>query len=207
MAESWSRQKLREPRHVSELALPVAVGWRCARLGAALGRSHEAAQLPPDRPDGRGTLNSVAALTQAEGGCVEHPEFVVYSSSSTCRWPRRRGNCCQPRVEATPQRSRGCWRRGPASMSRARPAKRRCIRPHFTAMLLRLRRCWRGKGGDTSKATAKATPLSGAARKGHAAVVARLRRVKKPPACVRNHSGGSGGACNTYRLCTRCSQP
>jgi hypothetical protein len=31
--------------------------------------------------------------------------------------------------------------------------------------------------------------------------------VKKPPACVRNHSGGSGGACNTYRLCTRCSQP
>ena len=83
MAESWSRQKLREPRHVSELALPVAVGWRCARLGAALGRSHEAAQLPPDRPDGRGPLNSVVALTQAEGGCVEHPEFIVYKEAQT----------------------------------------------------------------------------------------------------------------------------
>ena len=101
MAESWSRQKLREPRHVSELALPVAVGWRCARLGAALGRSHETTQLPPDRPDGRGTLNSVAALTQAEGGCVEHPEFVVYKSN------RRRPRPCSSAPPRRPQAPRG----------------------------------------------------------------------------------------------------
>ena len=158
---------------------------------------HPRAVLESGPADGDGTAGSPSGASTSRAA----------GARTACRWPRRRGNCCRPRVEATPQRSRGCWRRGPASMSRARPAKRRCIRPHFTAMLLRLRRCWRGEGGDTSKATAKATPLSGAARKGHAAVVARLRRVKKPPACVRNHSGGSGGACNTYRLCTRCSQP
>jgi hypothetical protein len=38
---------------------------------------------PPDRPDGRGPLNSVVALTQAEGGCVEHPEFIVYQEAQT----------------------------------------------------------------------------------------------------------------------------
>jgi len=37
--------------------------------------------MPPERPDGRGPLNSVAALTLQQGGVVEHPEYMVYKDS------------------------------------------------------------------------------------------------------------------------------
>lgn len=35
-------------------------------------------RLPPERPDGRGPLSSVAAVTAQHGGAVEHPEYIVY---------------------------------------------------------------------------------------------------------------------------------
>ena len=35
-------------------------------------------RLPPERPDGRGPLSSVAAVTNQHGGAVEHPEYIVY---------------------------------------------------------------------------------------------------------------------------------
>ena len=56
-------------------------------MRACLGEVHETkvampeARRPPDRPDGRGPLDSVRALTVAEGGAVEHPEFIVYKDS------------------------------------------------------------------------------------------------------------------------------
>ena len=56
---------------------------------------------PPDRPDGRGALNSVVALTQAEGGCVEHPEFIVYKEAQTlpeCAPPPRPSRLREARV-------------------------------------------------------------------------------------------------------------
>ena len=39
--------------------------------------------MPPDRYDGRGPMSSVVALTIAQGGVVEHPEFVVYDKSAS----------------------------------------------------------------------------------------------------------------------------
>lgn len=36
---------------------------------------------PPERQDARGPLSSLVAVTQREGGCVEHPEFVVYKDT------------------------------------------------------------------------------------------------------------------------------
>ena len=39
--------------------------------------------MPPERSDGRGPLLSLVAVTQAEGGCVEHPEFVVYKETQS----------------------------------------------------------------------------------------------------------------------------
>ena len=69
---------------------PNAAGERCVLVvRTVLGEPHKTkvpmktAQLPPDRPDGRGPLNSVVALTEAEGGCVEHPEFIVYKEAQT----------------------------------------------------------------------------------------------------------------------------
>lgn len=35
---------------------------------------------PPERPDNRGPLNSIVAVPQVGGGCVEHPEFIVCHS-------------------------------------------------------------------------------------------------------------------------------
>lgn len=35
-------------------------------------------RLPPERPDGRGPLSSVAAVTHQHGGAVDHPEYIVY---------------------------------------------------------------------------------------------------------------------------------
>ena len=64
-------------------------GERCIMVvRAALGEPHrtrapmQQATMPPERPDGRGALSSVVALTQSTGGCVEHPEFIVYSASA-----------------------------------------------------------------------------------------------------------------------------
>ena len=39
------------------------------------------AQRPPDRADSRGSLNSVVAITQPNGGCVEYPEYIVYKEA------------------------------------------------------------------------------------------------------------------------------
>ena len=39
--------------------------------------------MPPRRSDGRGPLTSTVALTQDEGGVVEHPEYIVYGDSCT----------------------------------------------------------------------------------------------------------------------------
>ena len=43
---------------------------RCAQV--------EQWRLPPERPDGRGPLSSVVAMTHQHGGAVEHPEYIVY---------------------------------------------------------------------------------------------------------------------------------
>ena len=64
---------------------PNEHGERCALLvRACLGEPHTAktqmreALRPPERPDKRGPLSSVVAATVSQGGCVEHPEFIVY---------------------------------------------------------------------------------------------------------------------------------
>ena len=69
---------------------PSAAGERCVLVvRAALGEPHRTAvpmpkaNKPPDRSDGRGPLNSVVALTHAQGGCVEHPEYIVYKETQT----------------------------------------------------------------------------------------------------------------------------
>jgi len=55
-------------------------------MRACLGEVHEtkvpmgAATRPPERPDGKGPLDSVRALTRASGGSVDYPEFMVYKS-------------------------------------------------------------------------------------------------------------------------------
>ena len=70
---------------------PNAAGERCVLVvRAALGEAHvekletvERARevrrwlMPPQRADGRGPLSSVVAATRAQGGAVDHPEFVV----------------------------------------------------------------------------------------------------------------------------------
>ena len=67
---------------------PNAAGERCVLVvRACLGEAHLAKQampqalMPPERPDGRGPLNSVLALTHEQGGVVEHPEYMVYKDS------------------------------------------------------------------------------------------------------------------------------
>ena len=53
--------------------------------------------LPDERPDGRGALNSVVALTHSEGGAVEHREFVVYKETQALPqyavWYRHKAEC------------------------------------------------------------------------------------------------------------------
>ena len=41
----------------------------------------EDATRPPERADERGPLNSVQAVPQSAGGCVEYPEFIVYKDA------------------------------------------------------------------------------------------------------------------------------
>ena len=56
---------------------------------AILGEPHKTevsmptATRPPDRPGSTNPLNSVVAITQASGGCVEHPEYIVYKEAQT----------------------------------------------------------------------------------------------------------------------------
>ena len=55
-------------------------------MRACLGEVHEtkaamrSATRPPERPDGKGPLDSVRALTRPSGGSVDYPEFMVYKS-------------------------------------------------------------------------------------------------------------------------------
>jgi len=83
---------------------PNAAGERCVLVvRACLGEAHLAKQamqsalMPPERPDGRGPLNSVAALTHQQGGVVEHPEYMVYASSQCLPmfaiWYKHHANC------------------------------------------------------------------------------------------------------------------
>ena len=65
-------------------------GERCILLvRACLGEPQLAKQAmskarkPAERLDGRGTCDSVVALTQSQGGCVEHPEYIVYREWQT----------------------------------------------------------------------------------------------------------------------------
>lgn len=52
---------------------------------------------PPERADGRGALSSVVAVTQAHGGAVDHPEFIVYEKNQTLAqfaiWYRHSRDC------------------------------------------------------------------------------------------------------------------
>ena len=41
------------------------------------------ARKPAERADDRGVCDSVVALTQSQGGCVEHPEYIVYNAWQT----------------------------------------------------------------------------------------------------------------------------
>ena len=83
---------------------PNAAGERCVLVvRACLGEAHLAKQampqalMPPERPDGRGPLNSVLALTHVQGGVVEHPEYMVYKDSQCLPmfaiWYKHRSPC------------------------------------------------------------------------------------------------------------------
>ena len=83
---------------------PNAAGERCVLVvRVCLGEAHLAKQampqalMPPERPDGRGPLNSVLALTHVQGGVVEHPEYMVYKDSQCLPmfaiWYKHRSAC------------------------------------------------------------------------------------------------------------------
>ena len=83
---------------------PNDEGERCvlvvrACLGEAFKATDQMSNLtrPPERPDGRGPLNSVVALTTAEGGCVEYREAIVFERSAALPqfaiWYKHRWNC------------------------------------------------------------------------------------------------------------------
>jgi hypothetical protein len=83
---------------------PNAEGLRCILLvRACLGEAHISVQAmqrdrhAPERPDGRGPLNSVVAATHEHGGVVEHPEFIMYSGRQTLPeyaiWYRHGSGC------------------------------------------------------------------------------------------------------------------
>ena len=67
---------------------PNAAGERCILITrVCLGEASIAttpcpqATRPPERVDRRGPLNSIVAATQSGGGCVEHPEFIVFKEA------------------------------------------------------------------------------------------------------------------------------
>ena len=53
----------------------------CLGEGSIASRPCREAIRPPEREDGRGPLNSTVAATTREGGCVEHPEFIVFKEA------------------------------------------------------------------------------------------------------------------------------
>ena len=67
---------------------PNAAGERCILITrVCLGEASIATtpcqdiNRPPERPDARGPFNSIVAATQRDGGCVEHPEFIVFKEA------------------------------------------------------------------------------------------------------------------------------
>jgi len=83
---------------------PNPAGERCILVvRACLGEAYLCSEpmrrslRPPERPDGRGALSSVIALTTTGGGCVEHPEYIVYKESQTlveyAIWYKHRPSC------------------------------------------------------------------------------------------------------------------
>ena len=72
-------------------AAPNAAGERCILVvRTCLGepyrvKKHDQSMrnwsMPPKRPDGKGSLSSVVALTLAEGGAVHNREYVVYKDT------------------------------------------------------------------------------------------------------------------------------
>ena len=64
------RACLGEPHYVSrpyDLVQNPPINWR----------------MPPERPDRRGPLSSVVGVTTANGGQLDHPEFIVYDKRQT----------------------------------------------------------------------------------------------------------------------------
>ena len=83
---------------------PNAEGERCILITrVCLGEASIAtrpcreATRPPEREDGRGPLNSIVAATTREGGCVEHPEFIVFKEAQALPeyavWYRHEAGC------------------------------------------------------------------------------------------------------------------
>ena len=84
---------------------PNENGERCILcVRTCLGEAYKATArdetmtIPPERDDGRGPLNSVVALRRgAEGGAVEHREFIVYKEAQLLPqyavWYRHRSTC------------------------------------------------------------------------------------------------------------------
>ena len=83
---------------------PNAAGERCILIcrvclgeGSLTKESCPSVTRPPERPDGRGPLNSIVAVTQSNGGCVEHPEFIVFKEAQALPefaiWYKHRAGC------------------------------------------------------------------------------------------------------------------
>lgn len=99
---------------------PNAAGERCVLVvRACLGEAHyekTGAALnwlkPPERPDGRGPLSSLVAVTRDRGGCVEHPEYIVYKETQTL-----------PQFTIWYKHAESCHWCAPACLLRARPRR------------------------------------------------------------------------------------
>jgi len=59
----------------------VLVVRTCLGEAYAARQRHRDYLMPPERPDGKGALNSVVALTKNQGGVVEHSEYIIYQSA------------------------------------------------------------------------------------------------------------------------------
>jgi hypothetical protein len=71
----------------------------CLGEGSIASRPCWEAIRPPEREDGRGPLNSTVAATTREGGCVEHPEFIVFKEAQALPeyavWYRHGAGCAR----------------------------------------------------------------------------------------------------------------
>ena len=86
---------------------PNSDGERCLLVvRACLGEPHKASAAdpslvkPPDRDDdhgNKGALNCVVGLTQAQGGVLQHPEYIVYTGAQTLPeyavWYKHKDTC------------------------------------------------------------------------------------------------------------------